>query len=56
MVLHNSYADKDNLWKGYKMLKYVPFNPTDKFTMAILLDERTGQTIRVMKGAPQVRQ
>lgn len=55
VVLHNTYPDHDNLWKGYKRIKFVPFNPVDKFTMAVIEDETTGQVFRLMKGAPQVR-
>ncbi|KIZ00694.1 hypothetical protein MNEG_7267 [Monoraphidium neglectum] len=54
VVLYNSYPDAANVWSGYKLLKYVPFNPTDKFTMAVLQDNATGATFRLMKGAPQV--
>lgn len=54
VVLHNTYPDPDGLWKGYKRLKFVPFNPNDKFTMAVVEDEKTGQVFRLMKGAPQV--
>jgi hypothetical protein len=42
-VLHNTYPDKDNLWSGYRRLKYVPFNPVDKFTMAVVEDKETGK-------------
>ena len=55
VVLHNTYPDPDGLWKGYRRLKFVPFNPNDKFTMAVIEDERSGQVFRLMKGAPQVR-
>eukprot|EP00879_Flechtneria_rotunda_P000132 GHRR01000195.1.p1 GENE.GHRR01000195.1~~GHRR01000195.1.p1 ORF type:complete len:605 (+),score=166.88 GHRR01000195.1:2516-4330(+) len=54
LVLHNTYPDKDNLWRGYKRLKFVPFNPVDKYTMAVIQDEQTGQVFRLLKGAPQV--
>ncbi|KAI8467454.1 MAG: putative plasma membrane-type proton ATPase [Monoraphidium minutum] len=54
MVLHTSYPDHANVWKGYKLLKYVPFNPTDKFTMAVIRETAPNQTCRIMKGAPQV--
>lgn len=42
-VLHNTYPDKDHLWDGYERLKFVPFNPTDKFTMAVIRDKQTGK-------------
>jgi hypothetical protein len=32
----------------------VPFNPTDKYTIAFVQDIKTGVIERVMKGAPQV--
>ena len=32
----------------------MPFNPTDKYTIAFVQDVKTGQIERVMKGAPQV--
>ena len=37
------------------MVKFVPFNPTDKITIAFTKDNKTGEIMRVMKGAPQVR-
>lgn len=42
-VLHNTYPDKDHLWDNYERLKFVPFNPTDKFTMAIVKDKQSGK-------------
>jgi hypothetical protein len=36
------------------MAKFVPFNPTDKYTIAFVKDNATGEIERVMKGAPQV--
>ena len=54
MVLHESYADRDTLWSSYKMAKFVPFNPVDKYTIAHVHDPETKVTFRVMKGAPQV--
>ena len=32
----------------------MPFNPVDKYTIAIVKDRNTGATFRIMKGAPQV--
>ena len=40
--------------KGYKCVKFVPFNPNDKFTCATIVEESTGKTFRVLKGSPQV--
>lgn len=54
MVLHNSYAGKDTLWNDYKITKFIPFNPTDKYTIAYVSENATGNMERVMKGAPQV--
>jgi H+-transporting ATPase len=55
LVLYNSYEGRAALWDENKLLKYVPFNPTDKYTMAIIEDASTlGRKFRVMKGAPQV--
>jgi H+-transporting ATPase len=51
------FACRDTLWgEGgtYTMAKFVPFNPTDKYTIAFVRDNATGKIERVMKGAPQV--
>lgn len=42
-VLHNTYPSKETLWDHYKRLKYIPFNPVDKFTMAVVEDTDTGK-------------
>jgi H+-transporting ATPase len=42
-VLHNTYPAKDHLWEHYERLKFVPFNPNDKFTMAVIKDKQTGK-------------
>ena len=47
------FLSQENL-KAYKTIKYVPFNPNDKFTCATIVEEATGKTFRVMKGSPQV--
>jgi magnesium-transporting ATPase (P-type) len=57
LVLHNTYPDKEHLWAPagpYRRLKFVPFNPVDKFTMAVVQEEGSGRVMRLMKGAPQV--
>lgn len=36
-------------------VKFVPFNPTDKYTIATIQDASGGPVYRLMKGAPQVR-
>jgi H+-transporting ATPase len=42
------------LLKGYKTIKFVPFNPTDKYTCATVVEEATGKIVRLLKGSPQV--
>eukprot|EP00884_Botryococcus_braunii_P014021 jgi/Botrbrau1/2261/Bobra.101_2s0085.1 len=54
VVCHESYPDNATLWDNWTMLKYVPFNPVDKFTMDIVKENKTGKIYRVVKGAPQV--
>lgn len=54
LVMHESYAGRDTLWEEYKLAKFVPFNPVDKYTVAHVQNRATGETFRVMKGAPQV--
>jgi H+-transporting ATPase len=53
VVLMESYPEKENL-KNWKCVKFVPFNPTDKFTCATVVEEGTGKTVRLLKGSPQV--
>lgn len=53
MVLYNSYGKPEEM-KKYKTIKFVPFNPTDKYTAATVVEEATGKTFRLMKGSPQV--
>ena len=48
-------ARSDTLWDDYSMAKFIPFNPTDKYTVAFVKDKATGEITRIMKGAPQVR-
>lgn len=55
VVMHNCYPGRDTLWGDYTLKKFVPFNPVDKYTIAIVTDNKTGRVFRVMKGAPQVR-
>jgi H+-transporting ATPase len=55
VVLHEAYDDHDHLWNDYTLEKFIPFNPTDKYTIAHVKDNKTGETTRIMKGAPQVR-
>jgi len=54
VVLHESYDGRDTLWDEYKLQKFIPFNPTDKYTIAHVINNKTGEQTRIMKGAPQV--
>jgi len=53
-VLAESYEHKDTLWDEYECPKFIPFNPVDKYTIAIIKDKKSGEMMRIMKGAPQV--
>ena len=55
MVLHESYDGNKTLWDDWTLEKFVPFNPTDKYTIAVVKNKQSGQEKRIMKGAPQVR-
>ncbi|CAL8464533.1 g4068 [Coccomyxa elongata] len=52
--LEGHTLDEGALEENYKQIKFVPFNPVDKYTVAIVKDKNTGATFRIMKGAPQV--
>ena len=54
MVLHESYEGNKTLWDDYTLEKFVPFNPTDKYTIAVVKEKASGKEHRIMKGAPQV--
>ncbi|PSC74572.1 plasma-membrane proton-efflux P-type ATPase [Micractinium conductrix] len=54
MVLHESHPNRDTLWEECTLARFIPFNPTDKYTVAYVKDKKTGEIERVMKGAPQV--
>ncbi|KAL6757306.1 hypothetical protein V8C86DRAFT_2626506 [Haematococcus lacustris] len=54
MVLWESYPRRSELKTRYKTVKFVPFNPTDKITIATVLDLQTNKIIRLLKGSPQV--
>ena len=56
IVLIESYKQYDQLWNEYEQYKYTPFNPTDKYTISMVRDKASGKEMRLMKGAPQVRQ
>ncbi len=42
------------LKQRYKTVKFVPFNPVNKFTCATVMDLQTQKCIRLLKGSPQV--
>ena len=54
VVLFEAHPESDKLKDSYKHIKFVPFNPTDKFTAATVLEEATGRVFRLLKGSPQV--
>jgi H+-transporting ATPase len=37
---------------GWKQLSFTPFNPTTKYTTSTVLEEATGNTYEIVKGAP----
>jgi magnesium-transporting ATPase (P-type) len=43
-----------SLKDSYKLLKFVPFNPVDKYTSATIQELSTGRVFRLLKGSPQV--
>lgn len=53
-VLQESYQNVEALYEQYEFVKFIPFNPTDKYTIAFIKDKHSGETIRLMKGAPQI--
>lgn len=54
IVLIESYPGKATMWDGLKQSKFVPFNPVDKYTISHVTNSSTGETYRLLKGAPQV--
>ena len=54
VVMHESCEDNATLWDHYKQSKFVPFNPTDKYTIATVVPNDGSAPFRLMKGAPQV--
>ena len=52
MVLYHSYSNQEEL-KTHKTVKFVPFNPVDKFTCATV-QRPDGSFVRILKGSPQV--
>ncbi|KAA8496232.1 Plasma membrane ATPase [Porphyridium purpureum] len=61
VCIHNSCKVKDELWTHFKCSRYVPFNPTDKKTVAYCTaTDAAGEslvkykTFKACKGAPQI--
>lgn len=54
VVLFESYPEAKTLKDRYKMIKFVPFNPVDKITIATIHDTQTNEKFRLLKGSPQV--
>ena len=52
-ILKNGDAH-DHSVPGYKVTSFIPFNPTAKYTEAIVTNLTTGDNFRTIKGAPQV--
>ncbi|ORY05772.1 plasma-membrane proton-e [Basidiobolus meristosporus CBS 931.73] len=49
-----SLGERDTKIPGFKTNSFLPFNPVTKLTQATILNEETGETFKVAKGAPQV--
>jgi H+-transporting ATPase len=45
---------QDHRIPGFKVLNYIPFNHTAKYTEGRVQNLETGETFRVIKGAPQI--
>ncbi len=54
MVLYNSYDKHESLASTHTTGKFIPFNPTDKYTVAYVTEVATKKQFMLMKGAPQV--
>lgn len=54
VVMHEAHPEHKTLWENYKQVRFVPFNPTDKYTIATIVENNGGKPYRLMKGAPQV--
>lgn len=48
-------SSQKSLKDAWKLVRFVPFNPVDKYTCATVQETATGRTIRLLKGSPQVR-
>lgn len=53
-MLVESYPGAGTMWDNLKQSKFVPFNPTDKYTIGFVNNPADGSTYQLMKGAPQV--
>eukprot|EP01134_Creolimax_fragrantissima_P008142 CFRG8142T1 len=51
---HEAYDGHETLWDNYDCIKYVPFNPNDKRTIATIKPKDGSDVFRCSKGAPQV--
>ena len=56
VVLVESYPGSGTMWNNLKQSKFVPFNPTDKYTIGFVTEPSSGNVYQLMKGAPQVGQ
>ncbi|CAG8458037.1 949_t:CDS:2 [Acaulospora colombiana] len=46
--------ENDREVPGYKVTSFVPFNPSNKYTRAAVINLKTGEKFQIVKGAPQV--
>lgn len=54
LLIHlNRYHNDEDELKEYKIVDFIPFDPTSKRTMA-KVQTSNGETFRVAKGAPQI--
>ncbi|XP_063934471.1 uncharacterized protein LOC135146240 [Zophobas morio] len=54
IAVHEACEEKIELWEKYECIKYTPFNPVDKKTVATIRAKNNGKIFRCSKGAPQV--
>lgn len=50
----SDHSETDSHVPGYETTRFVPFNPTSKFTEATVKEEETGHKFICIKGAPHV--
>ncbi|KAJ3375560.1 hypothetical protein GGF31_004679 [Allomyces arbusculus] len=53
-LLKNLPKGQEHKIPGFKVLKFMPFNPNDKYTRAKVQNLETGEIFECIKGAPQV--